>query len=177
VVHGISRQGAEGGTNDYYLASVSEPWPTNVGTMRLLMVTDYTNTLAAPAGLSAPEFFNSQFSRTEGSGSFRIPGAFTAVAITNTAFAGGAGIPVYVNDYALTVTNALGQARGGDSGSPTFIVVSNRLVRLLNRGLTGAYVGTMSVFLGDVNTATLAAGYTTNDFPIEFETLEGFPNL
>lgn len=178
VVHGLSRQNSTNG--DYYLAAVENPFPANIATMPVLIYSTLTNKLSANTGLGQrwPVFFNSQFSRTEGNILMRIPGnwmdANPRVMVTNTQFAGGPGVPLYVNNFSAFVTNSLGTPRGGDSGSPTFIVVSNRMV-LLSAGLTAPGISSLSHFLADVNTATAAAGFSTNDYPVEIETLSGFP--
>jgi hypothetical protein len=75
-------------------------------------------------------------------------------------------------DNILSGSGAYGFA-GGDSGSPSFIVVSNRLIYTPMYGF-----GTVSNMLWTVNFATTNAGlgYTTNDYPVTLLNLEQFPN-
>jgi hypothetical protein len=209
VIHGLSR-GSDGTFTNYpaypaeypygdrYLAVLNEPLPTNVGTMKIVTLDVLTNKLDWAAVGSWPYFFNSQHSRTEGSGSFRTPYTLGGFWQTNTTLYtslgnvwsyGAPGLPktMYLTQtnpaYGALFTNAAFNTdnmsfgvMGQDSGSPTYIVVSNRLV-FLGAAYQSPSLGDMDLFLQDVNTATTAGGYTTNDYPVELELLEGFPDL
>ena len=65
---------------------------------------------------------------------------------------------------------------GGDSGSPTWIVVSNRCVAF-PLGYSSPGVSDYAQFVTDYNTALTNAGYTTNTHPLVIESLSQFPDL
>ena len=61
-----------------------------------------------------------------------------------------------------------------DSGSPTFIVVSNRMIAF-PLGYAAPRIGNPALFLSDYTNALERAGYSPADYPLQIETLEGFP--
>lgn len=61
-----------------------------------------------------------------------------------------------------------------DSGSPTFIVVSNRLVAF-PYGFAAPNILNPTQFLSDYTNVLGRAGYSPSDYPVEIETLEQFP--
>jgi hypothetical protein len=174
---------------DYAITALNEPWPAHLGTMKILRWTVATNKLTPTGPL--PRFFNSQYSRTEQTGSGPgLPNSWTSYGpalipgYTNLAYSFGAGTNISLNiigyvageQIPTVCTNSVGMADGGDSGSPTYLVVSNSLVFLSGYGPTSAALGTnLSLFWQDVATVYDAAGFSTNDYPVEFETLEGWP--
>ncbi len=66
------------------------------------------------------------------------------------------------------------QVLGGDSGSPTFIVVSNRLIAF-PMGFAAPRIRNPTQFLTDYTNVLERAGYSPSDYPVEIETLEQFP--
>jgi hypothetical protein len=91
--------------------------------------------------------------------------------------------------HSLTLDNAsfkgTGHAvAGGDSGSPTFFVVSNRLVIGINGMTAPHYFGTgtnahglkpLEQLLTDYTNVLLRAGHDPSKYPLQFETLSAFP--
>lgn len=67
-------------------------------------------------------------------------------------------------------------AESGDSGSPSWIVVSNRCYFVPNTyAAPGIY--NAAQFLADFNAVTTNGGFTTNTYPLTIETLSQFPDL
>jgi hypothetical protein len=64
----------------------------------------------------------------------------------------------------------------GDSGSPQWIVVSNRAL-FKAVGFSAPGIRNAAQFVADFNTVTTNAGYTTNDYPLVIEPLDQFPDL
>ena len=61
-----------------------------------------------------------------------------------------------------------------DSGSPTFMVVSNRLVAF-PAGFAAPNIYNPTQFLSDYTNVLARAGYSPSNYPVEIETLEQFP--
>lgn len=91
--------------------------------------------------------------------------------------------------HSMTVDNASFKGTGhtvagGDSGSPTFFVVSNRLVIGINGQTAPHYFGNgtnangltpMEQFLTDYTNVLRRAGHSPSNYPLKFETLSAFP--
>ena len=193
-VYGISRN--EAGVGDYYVAALNAPLPTNVATMPLVLKSTWTNKLEyTDQSVRAPSFFSSQFSRTEANTGATIPGNFITANTTNPyaqqiysfqdiTFTGGTGLPItvyYTNQNRIatneTTTAAFGSRWGADSGSPTYLVISNRLCFFAGSGIQAASFPDEAQFFRDVNTVTTNAGFTTNAYPLVIEPLNQFPDL
>lgn len=185
VVWAISRQGSAG---DYYVAAVDRPWPEHIGTLPIAFYSgqgtnSFTNKLTASVELRHhwPTFYNSQYLRTEGANFYclhRMPDTWTrqhpTESPTNVLFAGGTDIPLRVNATSIA-SNSLGAVMGGDSGSPTYMVISNKLVLFSGSWRTASLITDLNQFLADVNKSTISAGFTTNQYPVQFEWLTAFP--